>query len=178
MNSSSQLCCSIILQVNKCQVSTYLSKALGEMAEPPWGVPLGWGSYVAGEVDACTQLCASTYNISHITAQHITDVFLTLNLYSNLHVGARPCGRPRHSRTGNEVCEASTRKELGVSRRRDQETRWVSEWGSLHGGTVHIPLMFDWQYHTMLNHRVSFCSCRAVPSVLAAPIEAPRGPCR
>lgn len=34
-------------QVNKGQIQTYLANTLGEMAEPPWGLPLGWGSYIA-----------------------------------------------------------------------------------------------------------------------------------
>ncbi|MEW5311750.1 MAG: hypothetical protein WDW38_003437 [Sanguina aurantia] len=35
-------------KVNNNQIRLYLTNALGDMLQPPWGVPLGWGSYVAG----------------------------------------------------------------------------------------------------------------------------------
>lgn len=35
------------LQVNNGQIRKYLDDSLGDMAQPPWGVPLGWGAYLA-----------------------------------------------------------------------------------------------------------------------------------
>lgn len=34
-------------KVNNSQIRNYLTVALGEAPEPPWGVPLGWGAYLA-----------------------------------------------------------------------------------------------------------------------------------
>ncbi|MEW5315231.1 MAG: hypothetical protein WDW38_006677 [Sanguina aurantia] len=53
-------------KVNRDQIHAYLTNALGEMQEPAWGVPLGWGAYVADiftwvlglEATPITQECA------------------------------------------------------------------------------------------------------------------------
>lgn len=35
------------MQLNSNQIRSYLTRCLGEMEKPVWGVPQGWGAYVA-----------------------------------------------------------------------------------------------------------------------------------
>lgn len=46
-------------RISEEQIKRYLIKTLGEAPQPEWGLPGGWGQYLAGELLLCTANCAS-----------------------------------------------------------------------------------------------------------------------
>ena len=45
-------------RISEEQIKSYLDHTLGEAPRPPWGVPGGWGAYLAGECSPSAAACS------------------------------------------------------------------------------------------------------------------------